>query len=201
MITFELLPQILELNGKADASIFRHGQHKGVRIRGTFGNSNKMDDHHSPIRPKQYISMRLKIQLQFYQRRLPRYFRTRVLCESVLVLGGLAGTIFALINLIEWAPIAAAITSAITAWLEFQRVTKKLQRYSDVICKLDDVVLWWDSLTPVEQANLENIHHLVRMCEDMFQVERSAWLSTSIVTKMIAKDASTVTPKGEDIDV
>ena len=45
-------------------------------------------------------------------------------------------------------------------------------------------------MTDVEQANIANINELVMTCEELFQAERQAWVSTAMAnTKMLA-DAS-----------
>merc|ERR1711865_755957 len=97
------------------------------------------------------------------------------------------GTFLGFLNLQGWAPVVAAVTGATMAWLEFSGTSKKLSRYTDVVHQVNIVASWWNSLTPVDKANLANIEQLIIRSEDLFATERQAWLSTSMVTKMLDK--------------
>lgn len=90
-------------------------------------------------------------------------------------------------KLSTWAPIAASVTFVVTSWLEFSGVSKKLSRFSDTIQQIDSICRWWQSLTDVDRANLVNIDELVQELETLFQVERQAWVTTSMTSKMLNK--------------
>ena len=155
---------------------FRHGQHDDCSVGGTYLQSNSLDgpadDHHCPLTPENYLEQRVVPQLRFYQHRLPRYYRFRTLCEFLLISGALSGTVLAVVDLTAWAAIVTACTGAITAWLEFRDVAKKLSRYSEAVNQIATVVRWWESLTDVDRANLSCIDKLVATCEGLFQSER-----------------------------
>ncbi len=59
------------------------------------------------------------------------------------------GTILGFFQVESWAAVVTAITTVVTAWLEFSSTQKKLERYSDTIHQIAAIVLWWESLTDV----------------------------------------------------
>ena len=70
---------------------------------------------------------------EFYQTRLPQYYRIRTMIEVFLVMGGAMTTFLAFMDMEGWAPLVAAVTGATMAWLEFSGTSKKLSRYTDVV--------------------------------------------------------------------
>ncbi len=91
----------------------------------------------------------------------------------------------ALLNVPGWVVIISAVSAALTAWLEFQGTSKKVVRYGESISQLNQVIMWWDSLTPVDQASTDNVNNLVTTCENIIQGELRSWMSTSMVQKML----------------
>jgi len=180
------------------AGRYKHGQYPEAGISGTFGAANRgrkipqrlMDDHHSPITPEKYLKIRVAPLLAFYQQRLPIYSRMRFFFESTLVLGSISGTVLAFMSLSKWAAVPTALTAAVAAYSEFHGTEKKLLRYSDSIANLDSVLMWWRTLTDVEKASVENKNKLVSTCEQTFQSERQAWVSTSMSNKMLMEEST-----------
>jgi hypothetical protein len=169
---------------------YTHGQYEGAKSSGTFGMSVADDNHQSPLKPHEYLNFRVEPASRYYQTQLPLYYRSRVAAEVVLVTGAFVGTILAFYGVASWAAIATSVTSAVTAWKEFNGTDKKLTRYSNTIGKLKGTVMWWEQLSEVEQASLVNVNRLVLECEDTLEREREAWLSTSMATKALVKAAS-----------
>jgi hypothetical protein len=170
---------------------YTHGQYEGAKSSGTFGMSVTPDDNHqSPLKPYEYLNYRVEPAFAYYQSQLPLYYRSRVAAEIVLVAGAFVGTILAFSGIASWAAIATSVTSAVTAWKEFNGTDKKLTRYSNTIGKLKGTVMWWEQLSEVEQASLASVNRLVLECEDTLEREREAWLSTSMATKALVKAAA-----------
>lgn len=106
--------------------------------------------------------------------------------EVLLLSALLAGTLLAFLRQGAYAACASAVTAVVTAYNKFSAPDKKLQRYSDAIAGIRSVLRWWRSLTDVEQASVANINDLVMTCEELFQAERQAWVSTAMAnTKML----------------
>lgn len=75
--------------------------------------------------------------------------------------------------------IAAALNASCMSWMEFRDHTRKAARYSHVATSLRNLMTWWNNLTSVEQASVENIQKLVNGGEDVMMTEMSSWISTS----------------------
>jgi hypothetical protein len=173
---------------------FKHGQYKGADVHGTFGASNnrgdaEQDDHHSPLHAAEYIMFRIEPTLDFYQRRLPRYYRSRTVIQYLLLLGTFSSTLLAFFGVGTWAAIPTAIATAATAWQEFAGTDKKLSRYSGAVQNLGELTIWWKQLSDVEKANTSNLHGLILSCEEVLEKEREAWLSTSMATKLLSESS------------
>lgn len=179
---------------KRNMNIFGHGQYRNAGVQGTFKTSNPdkdyQDDHQSPLKPNDYLELRAVKQLQFYQGRVPIYYRVRTIAEIILILGGLAGTVLAFFDLAAWAGVTAAITFMVTSWLEFAGTSQKLRRYSDTIHRIGLSIGWWRSLTEVDRSNQLHIDNLVDELESLFQTERQSWVSTNMSAKMLSKQVS-----------
>ena len=87
-----------------------------------------LDDHHSPLPPENYLRLRVEPSVRFYQDRLPSYYRTRYICETLLLAGTLSGTVMAFIKVDEWVAIVTAVTAMVTAWTAFSDTSRKLRR-------------------------------------------------------------------------
>jgi hypothetical protein len=152
----------------------------------------RVDNHHSPVNPTEYIELRVEPIVRVFQQRLLRYYRMRTLYECVLVLGGVTGVLLAFLDLASWAAVVTAVTAAVTAWMEFHGTEKKLHRYSATLEQVEQLKLWWDSCTAVDKASTTSITKLVLSCEQLFQNERQAWLSTSMANKAMSDAAGDV---------
>lgn len=49
---------------------------------------------------------------------------------------------------------------------------------------------WWEALPAVEQASAANIDKLVSLSEEIIGGESQAWLATSQVAKLLARDTA-----------
>jgi hypothetical protein len=187
-----------------NAEFYRHGQYQKSNFDGTYGTHGRWwpifsdiwhprkiaptkdggpkDDHHSPLAPSSYLELRVCPMIVFYQRRLPGYQQARILFETLLVSSSIAGTVLAFLGRGSWAGITSALTAAVTAYAKFTGLDKKMQNYSDTISGISSVLLWWRSLTDVEQANPALVYELVDSCERIFAAERSAWVSTAMAS-------------------
>jgi hypothetical protein len=118
--------------------------------------------------------------LEFYRRKIPKYYKQRTALEYLLIFGTLSSTILAFAYQASWAPITTAATASLTAWREFSGTDKKLTRYSVACAQINAAVLEWQHLTDVEKAS--HVGHLISTCEDILLKERDAWSSTSLAS-------------------
>ena len=64
---------------------FRHAQHEGARTDGTYGMALWCDDHNSPLTPNEYLGLRVKPMMKFYQKRLPICRRRYIQADVTVV--------------------------------------------------------------------------------------------------------------------
>jgi hypothetical protein len=152
------------------------------------------DDHYSPVKPDEYIRIRLYPMTLFYRERLPRYARMRQLYQLLLICIASAGAVLAFVGYSSYVPILSAIGSGITAWQEFAATAQKLARYNASIVDIENLCLWWDGLSLVEKASPMNVFNLTQMGETIINSERSSWMSTPAKEGEDGEDKE----KGED---
>jgi hypothetical protein len=148
------------------------------------------NNHHSPLGPQMYLSFRVEPIVKFYQARLPHYWTIHSGCQVLAVVGSIVATLLGFLGLAGYTAIVAAVSSATTAFAAFHSTEKKLSRYSTTIDTIHKIRIWWDSLTDVQRVDQRLVDKLVQSCEDAFQNERQAWLSTNMASKNMAAAAA-----------
>jgi hypothetical protein len=141
--------------------------------------SDQIDNHHSPLRPDEYLQYRLKPMLAFYMKRLPAYSRNRSLTKCLTILGSIGSSILVVFEMTHYSVVFLTVISSFVAWSEFSGTEKKLERYSTVISGLGQIDLWWKSLPEVERLATKSINDLVSTVEDQIRNEHQGWRATS----------------------
>merc|ERR1712176_1598411 len=77
----------------------------------------------------------------------------------------------------NWTAIVASVAGSLAAWQEFVGLAQKLDRYSGAAASLGNILMWWQALPEVDQANMRNIDHLVEITENLVNQEHAAWVS------------------------
>ena len=77
------------------------------------------------------------------------------------------------------AGVVSGVVAAITAWQEYGGADRKINRYTSAIVSLRNHLLWWDSLTPVDQNSQSNIDRLVSIGEEIKLAEVHSWAVSS----------------------
>jgi len=135
------------------------------------------DDHYSPQTPESYINLRAEVMKAFYQSRLPPNFRFYTTVQVLLILASALSAAVTFFSLTEYVAVIAIVSTSISAYVEFHSTDQKLSRYNSTIAALQNVLVWWSSLTKVEKADTRNISRLVMSCEQIHTGELEAWLS------------------------
>ena len=175
---------------KPDSDWTKHGQFKKQGVAGCCERScfkrrtlitpnGIINNHHSPVKPDDYIAFRLRPAMAFYRNRIPMYSRAHSFAQLLMVVGALAGGVLAFYDFAIWVGMLSSLTSAVVAWTEFSGTEKKLDRYSNIVISLKSINLWWDSLPEVERLATYNISMLVETVEKEMRTERSGWRATS----------------------
>lgn len=179
-----------ELFGKpSKPDVYKHGQYQDPPASGSRADTLD-DDYQHPVMSQEYLALRVEPHLRFYQSRIPVYARVRNMAEVFLVLGALSGSLLAFLKLSGWAGISAALTAAVTSYTQFSNTESKLERYSDAVQQGNLILLWWRSLTTIEQSTLSMRTSLVTRCEDLFLSERSKWMTSAVSQKMLVEEAT-----------
>ena len=82
------------------------------------------------------------------------------------------------------AGVVSGVAAAITAWQEYGGADRKINRYTNAIASLRNHMLWWDSLTPVDQNSLANINQLVSVGEEIKLAEVHSWAVSGITISL-----------------
>lgn len=145
------------------------------------------DSHYEPLRPDAYIIHRVEKALVFYKNRIPRYNMIRNITQLLLVIGSLGSTALAFADKVIWAAAIAICSSGIIAYLEFNGINDKINRYSFTVHALEELIFWWFTLTSIERSAVANVDRLVLTCEELLQKEQHAWKSTSQTVRLLQK--------------
>lgn len=179
------------------SSKFRHGQYRFSRRMPE--KTAEMDNFHSPAHTREYIRFRLVPQMQFYQKRIPRYAIYRRLFQVLLLAASIINALLAAMSQPTWTAIVSSVSGAFAAWQEFSSIAKKLERYSTAANNLSNILLWWQALQEVDQSNVNKIEFLVDQTEGLLGGERAAWLSDAQQAAKKAKDSGKgSTAEGKD---
>lgn len=184
-----------QLFGEHHTSECKHGQYtarmasartssKREQLTSQAVNIEEVDDHHSPLKPSQYIAFRLEEMKAFYQSRLPHYSNMRTFLNVTLIVSSAVSAIVAFADQSHYVAVISAFAAALVSWSEFVQLRSKLSRYNNCVLAIDDLVTWWVSLSSVEQSSLEHIDRLVTEGEHIINSERVAWQTTGLRTRL-----------------
>lgn len=154
-------------------------------------NAPLQDSHYDLVQPDLYIQFRVIPALHFYQKRIPKCNRIRNVSQLFLVLGSIGTGLLSIVSLSFWSAVVSAFSAAIIAFIEFQGVNSKLNRYSFTVHALQELIVWWETLPQIERSVVSNIDQLVLTCEGLLQREQQAWRSTNEAIKLLQKKLST----------
>ena len=148
--------QTTDLERLRPPKIYLHHQNAGTVKPGS-------DDHHSPIKPDQYIALRLDKMMRFYQRRLPIYTRLGFVLRTTVLLCTASSAVLSYLDLASWVIGVTSLAGAVVSWSEFSETERKIERYTRAVRSVKKVLSWWDVLTDVEKAGADNIATLIEL--------------------------------------
>ena len=178
-------------------SVYRHGQNKAASSQSfdltklsddapiDIENRAVTDNHHSPMKPSQYISARLIPMLHYYRTRVPKKYREQKTTVFLILLATSSIAVLSYLNgrtsgeLSAVAGVVAGTATALTSWGEYNGADRKMNRFTNAIVALENHLIWWNSLPAVEQTSLSNINRLVSEGEEIKMAEVNAWADVS----------------------
>jgi hypothetical protein len=152
------------------------------------GESITQDDNFCDLLPpEQYLELRVRNRIQFYKKRIPSNNNLRYLSQIVLVLFSVVTSALAFLQMSPLTAIVSILTSSVSAFMEFNGINGKVQRYSSIVHALEQLEVWWSSLTRIQRHDLSNVDMLVIECEGLIRNEVQSWMSSSQTTRMLIK--------------
>ena len=74
-----------------------------------------------------------------------------------MILISVVGSVLAYLDLQAWLVVVVAWNSSCISWVEFRDHARKTARYTHVALGLRNLMTWWNNLTLVERASVDNI--------------------------------------------
>lgn len=137
-----------------------------------------IDDFHSPVSAEAYIAWRLLPAIDFYQKRIPSYKMWSTCLFALMLFLSSMGATLAYMKLIAWLPLSVAVSSSVSAWVEFSGHDEKLTRYTTAIRQIKALLSNWRSKTSYERASTQEVVNLVRCGEAAALSEHAEWMTT-----------------------
>ncbi|MDJ0704044.1 MAG: DUF4231 domain-containing protein [Leptolyngbyaceae cyanobacterium MO_188.B28] len=135
--------------------------------------------YYSDLTPEEYLALRLETQFDWYRKKSKGLAkRLQIVQASVYFFGGLGTYLAATSDYKSWVAVTAALTAALTNYLEFKQLEASLVGYNQAADALYDIRAWWYSLPVAEREKSEsdNFTKLVKGCEETIRSENSTWL-------------------------
>jgi len=168
--------QTTSMERKYKATIFKHMQ------RAECPHNHGPDDFHSPVKPHEYVELRLLPAAEFFRARIPRATKTRFMMQLIVIL---CSAICAVITQVRgqaatFVAVVTVVSASLTSWLEFADLGQKVERYNTTVREIKNLLSWWRTLDGVEKANIDNIEHLIHTGEAILTNELRAWSQSGV---------------------
>ncbi len=160
------------------------------------------DDGRSLLTPQRYIYLRLDEQLEYYRKNSLRLERQGQRLQWWAIGIGALGTFLAAVGLVLWVALTTAIVTAVTAYLHYEQTENKLVRYNHAASNLDNIKMWWASLSTDARADPQNVRRMVETTERILEEESRSWLqqmrdALANLSKQPSGDYTGSKPSGE----
>jgi hypothetical protein len=141
------------------------------------------------MRPEQYIQERLRPMIKWYEMRIPRYYRRRIIFTVLSICVSVAASVLARYSMLHIVTCVAAFGSMVTSYDEYLDTSRKIERYNRAISKIKNLLSWWESLGSIDKVSRSATLHLIKTGEEIFGEERLAWQSTSAKNEKVQANA------------
>ncbi len=135
------------------------------------------DDGFSPLTPEQFVTYRLDDQLHYFQGKTVKLESQLKRYQWIIYTTSGGGTLLAAWEYEWWIALTTAIVTALTTYMEYQKIEDKLKQFNQGTTDLANIRGWWMSLSSDEQARQKNIDFLVGSTEKILETEASSWLA------------------------
>lgn len=173
---------------RTDASLHGFQEYKGPippKMDGAAGD----DDGYSILSADQYIKIRIRDQLTYYQRKAAKLEnQLKNLQWLILIIGGV-GTLLAAVGLQLWIALTTTLAGMLLTFLEYRQVENTVIKYNQTTTEISNINAWWMSLTSYQRSDPANIDRLVQQTEDTIHTELGGWTKQmqDVIDKLYAK--------------
>ena len=143
------------------------------------------DDFHTPLPSSDYVRFRLRPAIDFCQKRLPVRHCYDVSAKVAMLLISATSVVLATLGYSPYVSITTGLAYYITAYVEFSEWARKVRRYSGVVRRLSNLLVWWNELSDTEKALVANVNRLVGETEMTLMFAVDAWADTSAQTNSV----------------
>lgn len=141
-----------------------------------FGADQSEDDGYSTLTSDNYVNARLDPQISYYQKRTKKLYRDLMVLQMLILIGGGVGTFIAAIGLELWVALTATFVSVFTIYLQYNQIENTLIKYNLALNGLNNIKVWWTSLTADEKNDIKNRDKLVNSTEQILLTEHQVWI-------------------------
>ena len=93
--------------------------------------------------------------------------------QIIILLATASNAILAFAEQTVWMPVLVALTSSLQAYNDFERFGPQLTVANNALTKLENLRVWWESLSLKERRNILNREYLVAVTEANIQLRWS----------------------------
>eukprot|EP00163_Fabomonas_tropica_P028291 TRINITY_DN5729_c0_g1_i1.p1 TRINITY_DN5729_c0_g1~~TRINITY_DN5729_c0_g1_i1.p1 ORF type:complete len:1177 (+),score=355.56 TRINITY_DN5729_c0_g1_i1:530-3532(+) len=162
--------------------------------------SHPDDNRYSLMMPDDYYYWRVFTELSYYRKRTPMLEKElRRFQWSIYILTG-GSALLGTFGVELWIAVVTAFTTTLTALLEYHQVQGRLMRYNMTVAQLENVQIWWHSLSAVEKASPVRMQYLVDTTESILESEMATWLSAQKAAESKMKKNQGMGEEGEEED-
>jgi hypothetical protein len=133
-------------------------------------NQKSFDDGHEPITGDQYLTFRLDQEIKAYRKLAIQCERWAYCLQIIILLATAFNAILAFAEQTIWMPVIVAVTSSAQAYTDFERFGPQLTVANNALTKLENLRVWWESLSLKERRNIVNREYLVEVTEANIQM-------------------------------
>ena len=137
------------------------------------------DDGFTLVTAEDYVKYRLEPAILHYEDLSP--YLNRLVGRLQVINYILTGTTTALslVGYSSLVPIPVAFMSMLTALADFEQLSTRLRNVNQCKMQLNNIMIWWESLSMVEKRLPVNKEYLVKVTEDNLNAEVSAFIKST----------------------
>ena len=142
--------------------------------------AEKVDDNYSPLTADDYINIRMKERMNVKSEEVERMvYRNQGTTGVIRLVTMLSGATAALS--LQWTvPIILGVSAALTTAQEFSGYGRRIEAANSMIVQLNELKLWWMSLSPYQKQLPHNKDRLIRIAETSIIAEVSQSLNAPL---------------------